>query len=157
MASYPGGGASRSTRRAEFYAKFPERDGGGVRDRSQQALTAPPPSRFPDIDDVAPCSYIKVMKKVGIRELKNRLSHYVRAARAGQEIQVTDRGEAVAELLPPRRRRSGTDVRQRVADLARRGLATAGAPHDRGAYVRLRRLAPRGTAKRLLDQDRGDR
>ena len=36
--------------------------------------------------------------KVGIRELKARLSHYVRLAREGGRVVVTDRGEEVAEL-----------------------------------------------------------
>lgn len=38
---------------------------------------------------------------VGTRELKNRLSHYLRRVReAGESIYVTDRGEVVAELRP---------------------------------------------------------
>ena len=36
--------------------------------------------------------------KVGIRELKAHLSHYVRLVREGGRIVVTDRGEEVAEL-----------------------------------------------------------
>ena len=43
------------------------------------------------------------MKAVGIRELKNRLSEYVRLVRGGEEFLVTDRGEVVAELRPPLR------------------------------------------------------
>jgi antitoxin (DNA-binding transcriptional repressor) of toxin-antitoxin stability system len=35
---------------------------------------------------------------VGIRELKAHLSHYVRLAREGERVIVTDRGEEVAEL-----------------------------------------------------------
>jgi antitoxin (DNA-binding transcriptional repressor) of toxin-antitoxin stability system len=35
---------------------------------------------------------------VGTRELKNRLSHYLRQVRRGESIYVTDRGEVVAEL-----------------------------------------------------------
>lgn len=97
------------------------------------------------------------MKRVGLRELKNRLSHYVREVQAGQEIQVTDRGEAVAELLPPRRVRGELDVRQRLAERARRGLVTLGAPHDPRRYRRLSRLAPSGTARRLVDEERGGR
>jgi prevent-host-death family protein len=97
------------------------------------------------------------MKEVGIRELKNRLSHYVRQARAGQEIVVTDRGERVAELVPPQRRRKGSELRQRLSELARRGLATVGAPHDGRLYRRFRRMAPPGTAKRLLDEERDSR
>ena len=42
---------------------------------------------------------------VGIRELRNRLSHYVRAVRAGGEVTVTDHGKAVARLVPLERRR----------------------------------------------------
>lgn len=39
--------------------------------------------------------------RVGVRELKNSLSAYLRRARAGEHIVVTDRGEAVARLVPP--------------------------------------------------------
>ena len=98
------------------------------------------------------------MKSVGIRELKNRLSYYVRRARAGQEIRVTDRGEPVAELVPPRRSPSRKDMGHWLEELARRGLATLGGPRDRSVYRRrMRRLAPRGTAVKLIDEERGDR
>jgi antitoxin (DNA-binding transcriptional repressor) of toxin-antitoxin stability system len=38
------------------------------------------------------------MTTVGIRELKAHLSHYVRLARQGERVIVTDRGREVAEL-----------------------------------------------------------
>ncbi len=38
------------------------------------------------------------MMTVGIRELKAHLSHYVRLARQGERVIVTDRGREVAEL-----------------------------------------------------------
>jgi prevent-host-death family protein len=41
------------------------------------------------------------MKTVGLRELKNRLSEYVREVRSGESFLVPDRGQVVAELLPP--------------------------------------------------------
>ena len=44
------------------------------------------------------------MKAVGVRELKNRLSEYLRLVRNGEEILVTDRGEVVAELPRPSRK-----------------------------------------------------
>jgi prevent-host-death family protein len=40
------------------------------------------------------------MKKIGTRELKNRLSKYLNHVRAGETILVTDRGEPVARLIP---------------------------------------------------------
>ncbi|KJQ54483.1 type II toxin-antitoxin system Phd/YefM family antitoxin [Microbacterium sp. SA39] len=40
------------------------------------------------------------MQQVGIRELKTHLSTYVSAARAGESTVITDRGVAVARLVP---------------------------------------------------------
>jgi antitoxin (DNA-binding transcriptional repressor) of toxin-antitoxin stability system len=40
---------------------------------------------------------------VGVRELKNRLSHYLARARDGEEIAVTDRGREIAVLRAPAR------------------------------------------------------
>lgn len=39
-------------------------------------------------------------KKVGIRELRNRLSAYLREVRRGRRVLVTDRGRVFAELRP---------------------------------------------------------
>ena len=97
------------------------------------------------------------MERVGIRALKNRLGHYIRQVRAGHPIQVTDRGEVVAELVPPARSVTDADPQHRLAELARGGLARLGTPNDRRLYRRLPPLFPPGTAKRLLDEERGDR
>ncbi len=40
------------------------------------------------------------MDKVGIRELRQNASEYVRRAEAGETIEVTDRGRPVARLQP---------------------------------------------------------
>ncbi len=40
------------------------------------------------------------MTEVGIRALRDRLSEYVDRVRAGEELVVTDRGRAVARLVP---------------------------------------------------------
>ena len=45
--------------------------------------------------------HVATMSSVGIRELKNRLSEYVRRVRRGEEFLVTDRGRVVAELRQP--------------------------------------------------------
>ena len=39
-------------------------------------------------------------RKVGVAELKSRLSHYLRIARGGRSIVVVDRGNPIAELVP---------------------------------------------------------
>jgi prevent-host-death family protein len=43
------------------------------------------------------------MEKVaGVRELKNKLSHYLREVKIGRSIMVTERGKVVATIVPAR-------------------------------------------------------
>ncbi len=42
------------------------------------------------------------MKAVGIKQLKARLSEYLREVRRGETLLVTDRDEVIAELRPAR-------------------------------------------------------
>jgi hypothetical protein len=73
-------------------------------------------------------------------------------------VLVTDRGRVIAEL----RAAPDTAVRESAAD---RGLRLLGAraalsvrePHDPGAYAASPLRSPEGTARSLLDADRGDR
>lgn len=39
--------------------------------------------------------------RVGTRELKNKLSEYIRRVKKGQTVIVTERGNVVAQLIPP--------------------------------------------------------
>jgi antitoxin (DNA-binding transcriptional repressor) of toxin-antitoxin stability system len=54
-----------------------------------------------DFAKVATGSYFESMKVVGIKELKNKLSEYVKLAKSGEVVLVTDRGDVVAELRAP--------------------------------------------------------
>jgi prevent-host-death family protein len=96
------------------------------------------------------------MKQVGLRELKNRLSEYVRLVRGGEHVQVTDRGQVVAELIPPAPA-TGRNPAAGLATLERRGLLRPPSSKGRARYRRLPRLVPTGTVQRLLDEDRGER
>jgi len=98
------------------------------------------------------------MKTVGVRELKNRLSEYLRRVRSGEGLLVTDRGEVVAELSPPGYGSIDASVPAGLAALARRGLATLGRPGNGGLYppLPLRRRGRRSAAQ-LLDEERGSR
>ncbi len=97
------------------------------------------------------------MKTVGLRELKNRLSAYVRQVRAGQTIVVTDRGQVVAELHPPGLVPPGTRIDPAIARLVSRGVLTLGAPNTGRVYLRLPRLLRSTTSAELLDTERGTR
>ncbi len=65
------------------------------------------------------------MKSVGVKQLKSRLSEYLRLVRSGETILVTDRGEVVAELRPARRQLGAADSIDGLLDsLAERGEVT---------------------------------
>ena len=67
------------------------------------------------------------MEQVGVRELKNRLGHYLRTVRQGQSIVVTVRGQPVARLvpiLPLDDLALPSELETRLWDLATKGLLT---------------------------------
>jgi len=94
---------------------------------------------------------------VGLRELKNRLSEYIREVRSGEGMLVTDRGEVVAELLPSGQVSDENGVPFGLMALARRGQLTLGAANDASLYPKLSRLLKRHRAAVLLDEERGVR
>jgi antitoxin (DNA-binding transcriptional repressor) of toxin-antitoxin stability system len=95
------------------------------------------------------------MKAVGLRELKNRLSEYVRMVRNGETVLVSDRGAVVAELRPPGTNAAASDPV--TESLARHGNVTVGAPNRADLYPSLTEIVLPGTAQRLLDEERADR
>ena len=99
------------------------------------------------------------MKTVGVRDLKNRLSEYLRRVRLGESVLVTDRGEVVAELLPPGQGQTDPLVPAGLQSLARRGLLTLGGPSGTDLYPALPRTqgARRRSVAQLLDEERGTR
>jgi prevent-host-death family protein len=97
------------------------------------------------------------MKTVGLRELKNRLGEYVRQVRSGEGVAVTDRGEVVAELLPPGQRVEGRGVPSALGALASRGQLTLGASNDAALYPKLPPLLKRHRTIELLADERGTR
>jgi antitoxin (DNA-binding transcriptional repressor) of toxin-antitoxin stability system len=95
------------------------------------------------------------MRAVGVRELKNRLSEYLRLVRNGEEILVTDRGEVIAELRQPTPR---VELPYRaLQDVIRQGRARLGLPNRPDVYPALGAAGPQGAAARLLDEERGGR
>ena len=83
--------------------------------------------------------------KVGARELKNRLGHYLGRVKAGETVHVTDRGKIVAEIkgTPPAKDSEDESLQK----LAAEGAVTLGPGHyeDFAPYpvVRGRKLASR--------------
>ena len=46
------------------------------------------------------CYILCVMERVGVRELRQNLSVYLRRVKAGEPLEVTERGQPVARLEP---------------------------------------------------------
>jgi antitoxin (DNA-binding transcriptional repressor) of toxin-antitoxin stability system len=95
------------------------------------------------------------MKAVGVRELKNRLSEYLRLVRNGEEILVTDRGQVIAELRQPSPRVALPYPA--LLEVVRQGRARVGPPNHPDLYPALGPVMPPGSAAKLLDEERGKR
>lgn len=97
---------------------------------------------------------------VGIRELKDNLSHYVREVERGKRISVTVHGRVVAELVPPGTKRKRKPVKklgrweQMVAD-GRVQLAVEDGDPFEGED--LTPLFPPGASLEWLDWSREDK
>ncbi len=63
--------------------------------------------------------------QVGVRELKNRLSSYLRLVKADQEVIVTERGKPIAIIQSPGRAPSPRSLEARIAALAAQGILSA--------------------------------
>ncbi len=100
---------------------------------------------------------MRIMRTAGIREVKDRLSEFVRLARDGEQVLITDRGEVVAMLGPPGP--AFEETKYPLLELMiRQGRATRGAPTRAGLYAPT--SAPgisRQDFERLLDEERADR
>jgi len=98
-------------------------------------------------------------KAVGVKQLKAKLSEYLRLVKRGETILVTDRDEVVAELRPARRQPGVPDDLDGLLDaladsgeITRASLPTAGWTwHVQGLGL------PSGTAQRLLGEVRAER
>lgn len=69
------------------------------------------------------------MASVGVRELRDRLSEYLRRVKAGERLVVTERGRPVALLSPPLE----TPADHRLEALLREGVGRWGGGKPRGA------------------------
>ena len=97
-----------------------------------------------------------LMRAVGLKVLKNKLSEYIRLVQSGETILVTDRDRVVAEIVPPSEGRSPAVADAVLAELVRKGWITPAARPLAGAPPR----APVATLAQLmreLDADRADR
>jgi prevent-host-death family protein len=89
------------------------------------------------------------MVAVGIRELKNRLSQYLKRVGAGERVVVTERGQPVAVISPP----PVTPADRRIEAMLRDGVARWGGGKPRGA-IRPPRVKGPSVAQAVIEDRR---
>jgi prevent-host-death family protein len=75
------------------------------------------------------------MTEVGVRELRDHLSRYLDRVRAGEEVVVTERGRAIARVLPIGGERT-------IDRLVREGLVTPANHHRRRRPTAVKAAGP---------------
>lgn len=73
------------------------------------------------------------MLTVGIKEAKNRLSEVLRKVKAGERVEITERGKPIAVITKPR-----DVVDERLEAMIREGTASWGGGKPKGSKKRVR-------------------
>ncbi len=97
--------------------------------------------------------YIRKMERIGIRELRQHASRYLGLVKTGETVEVTERGELVALLVPAPR---SATTRERLITAGR--LIPAPCPTGRIRSPRPVWIGPgESSNQELLDAEREDR
>jgi antitoxin (DNA-binding transcriptional repressor) of toxin-antitoxin stability system len=94
------------------------------------------------------------MYAVGIRELKAKLSQFIRRAREGEVVLVSDRGRVVAELRAPSVR-ALADSELSTVELVAQGSLKLGMRRDEAVYEASPVTGRAGLAAEVLEWVRG--
>ena len=98
------------------------------------------------------------MIEVSIRELKSRLSHYLRKLDEGEQIKITRRGKIVGTIIPtPVRDGEESSSERAIRRLMAKGIVTWSGrkfvPSEQGVKMR----GKGATIAEMILEDRGDR
>jgi len=95
--------------------------------------------------------------EISVRELKSRLSEYLRKVAAGEEVVVTSRGKAVARLVTPRsaRRSRPSKEEEAVAMLRSQSWIRPGKGKPRLPRYVLRLKPGEKTLAEIVSEERG--
>ena len=93
------------------------------------------------------------MSTVGVRELKNRLSEYLRRTKQGEEVIITERGKPIALIQPIESVEQPVSLESRLAKLATQGIVTLPS-HKPLKRVRLVKVSGPPISKTILEDRR---
>ena len=86
--------------------------------------------------------------RVNIRELKSRLSHYLRLAKAGESVEIMERGTPIGRIIP-----AAFPIQDRIEAMAQSGLLLWN-KRKLKRMVPVARVRGRRTVAELLIEDR---
>lgn len=112
-----------------------------------------------DLAKVTTSDYFVFMRTVGVKELKSRLSEYLRAVKRGEIVIVTEHEQPVAELRRPVQRPAGVEDHDAALDaLAAMGevTRTSGAKRKGWRWTTRGLGIKPGSATRILGELRAD-
>jgi prevent-host-death family protein len=95
-----------------------------------------------------------MMETVGIKELKNKLTHYLRLTKEGSKIIVTDRGAPVAIIQSIDHVKNNVGVEERIASLAKRGMLRLPLKKGKLPPFRSVKVAGKPASKIILEERR---
>jgi len=91
------------------------------------------------------------MRKVGSRELKNRMGRYMREVKKGRSLVITERGEQIATISPKAKTDANSGLDDILGHLEKQGLIRKG----RGKMSKIRAVKSRGKlASEIIIEDR---
>ncbi len=86
--------------------------------------------------------------RVGIRELKSRLSHYLRLVKAGESVEIAERGTPIGRIVP-----TIVPIEDRIEAMAQSGLVLWNR-HKLTPIAPVARVRGKRTVADLLIEDR---
>jgi prevent-host-death family protein len=93
------------------------------------------------------------MSTVGVKDLKNRLTQYLRRTKRGEEIIITERGTPIALIQPIRNADKAVSLEARLARLAARGIVAL--PTQKPLRrVRLAKVSGKPISKTIVEDRR---
>lgn len=93
------------------------------------------------------------MSTVGVKELKNRLTQYLRRTKQGEEVIITERGKPIAVIQPIQSAAPVVSLQARLARLAAQGLVAL-PTHKPLKKVRMVKVSGRPLSRTILEDRR---
>jgi prevent-host-death family protein len=96
---------------------------------------------------------VTIMSTVGVKELKNRLTQYLRRTKQGEEVIITERGKPIAVIQPIQSAAPVVSLQARLARLAAQGLVAL-PTHKPLKKVRMVKISGRPLSRIILEDRR---